>query len=151
MPDFSNYERTRFTFEALDENDCSVRVSVVGLTAEGVLEEARDEFEHEEGFDDRDSITIENIVETDKVIDSAAFFEHYKPIENGDGEQMFETFAPDYDAVQAADPKTVWTLIDAEGSLYITAGWHFVNRIGYYIASVPRTEESEEQLEFFDC
>ncbi|MFN6951352.1 MAG: hypothetical protein ACK4NE_01990 [Albidovulum sp.] len=68
----------------------------------------------------------------------------YRPIRNTlrpaapfDG-LMFETFGPELDAVAAADPACVWTIVDGEDeSLWLLSGCHFVNRLGYLITERP--------------
>jgi hypothetical protein len=51
---------------------------------------------------------------------------------------MFETFGPELDAVVAADPTCVWTIVDGEDeSLWLRSGCHFVNRLGYFITERP--------------
>jgi hypothetical protein len=76
----------------------------------------------------------------------AAFIETYKPIQNSlvvkapFGGLMFETFGAEYEAVKKAnelDARCIWTLLDCDGAEVIASGWHFVNRIGYFICSVP--------------
>ena len=66
--------------------------------------------------------------------------ERYKPLKNSldtnaayDG-CMYETYGKEYEEVTKAPPQTVWTLIsDDEGEDCIVAGWHYVNRLGYFI------------------
>lgn len=41
------------------------------------------------------------------------------------------------EAALAANPDTVWTLVDADGKLYVTQGHHYVNRMGYFITDKP--------------
>ena len=76
------------------------------------------------------------------------FFEHMKPyrpegVEKNalniclDSNPMLETYGADYEFVLKADPNYLWTLLEADGALYITSGRHFVNRIGYYITELP--------------
>jgi hypothetical protein len=52
---------------------------------------------------------------------------------------MFETFGPELDAVTAADPACVWTIVstDDDDGLYLLSGFHFVNRLGYLITERP--------------
>lgn len=52
---------------------------------------------------------------------------------------VFETFGPELDAVRAADPACVWTLVssDDDDGLYLLTGCHFVNRLGYLITERP--------------
>lgn len=47
---------------------------------------------------------------------------------------MFETFGAELDAVQAAHPGCVWTLVSGEDdTLHILSGFHTVNRLGYFL------------------
>ena len=47
---------------------------------------------------------------------------------------MFETFGAELDAVQAAHPGCVWTLVSGDyDTLHILSGFHSVNRLGYFI------------------
>lgn len=74
-----------------------------------------------------------------------AWVETYKPEENHivaedreyDG-RMFETFGPEVEYVKTVPDSRIWTIIQADdGGLYITNGYHFVNRIGYFVTGVP--------------
>ena len=68
----------------------------------------------------------------------------YKPISVDGCAKMFETYGEDLKEVVAADPNKVWTLVDGEdGETVIVNGYHFVNRIVYYITEVP-FEDGEE-------
>jgi hypothetical protein len=53
-----------------------------------------------------------------------------------------ETVRPTTDSIDT-DPKHLWTIVDADGSLYAVSGWHFVNRIGYILTEEAWTEETE--------
>jgi hypothetical protein len=59
----------------------------------------------------------------------------------GDGEGtgcLFETYGEELEFVRKQDPRTVWTLLDGDdGDLYLASGYHFVNRIGYFVSTVP--------------
>lgn len=51
---------------------------------------------------------------------------------------MFETFGPELDFVKTQPENTIWTLLDDDdGNPVIIQGFHFVNRIGYYITKIP--------------
>jgi hypothetical protein len=77
----------------------------------------------------------------------------YKPIKNHidtnasfDGE-MFETYGEELDFVKAADEDRIWMYGDGDdGGSYIWNGWHFVNRIGYFITSVPCPPDTTIQI-----
>ena len=85
---------------------------------------------------------------------------------------LFETFGDELEYVQSVareTPERVWTLIeydeDMEGnesedfdedgfvdkfgdtSLYIVAGYHTVNRLGYFITQIPAESETEEYID----
>ena len=50
--------------------------------------------------------------------------------------EMLETYGDDYEKVMAMyeeEPNRIWTLLDCDGKLIIGSGWHWVNRMGYYI------------------
>ena len=52
----------------------------------------------------------------------------------------FETYGEDLAAVlqaHALDPRTVWTLIAEDDDMFICEGYHFVNRMGYFISTQP--------------
>lgn len=77
----------------------------------------------------------------------------YKPIKNkvskypSDDLIHFETYGEEYEAVKQAhevNPNTVWTEVDGDEGSYIVAGWHFVNRIHYYITENPWEDEFTE-------
>lgn len=78
------------------------------------------------------------------------WIEQHKPIKNEialnasyDG-TMFETYGEEVEFVKAQYPYTIWTLLDEDGHTWIAAGWHFVNRMGYFITEVPWTDEHLE-------
>ena len=74
----------------------------------------------------------------------------YQPIQNhidphaGD---KFETYGAELDYVLSianSEPARVWTLVDGDDGLYITSGYHFVNRLNYFITKNPCELEYEE-------
>jgi len=82
-----------------------------------------------------------------------AWFDKFKPIKNHldkyagtDGSHMFETYGARVEYVQAQDPKYVWTYIDGDMSTLLVAGYHYVNRLGYYVATVPWDSEWDSCL-----
>lgn len=46
------------------------------------------------------------------------------------------------------DPHLVWTIIDAEGRIYVTPGFRFVNRVGYVRCAKSWTEADREQPDY---
>jgi hypothetical protein len=79
------------------------------------------------------------------------WFDKYKPINNHldkyahDESYMFETYGPELEFVQATQPEKVWTLIEGDCSTLILAGYHYVNRLGYYVCEEP-WETGDEQV-----
>lgn len=72
--------------------------------------------------------------------DNDEFDQIFKPIMNpflGEGCYHFETYGEEYGLVMAAheaNPNTVWTVVDGDdGNMYVTQGWHFVDRVHYII------------------
>jgi hypothetical protein len=76
----------------------------------------------------------------------------YKPVKNHlddnppyDG-LMFETYGEEIDHVKAQRPNKIWTLLDCDGKCYIVNGWHYVNRLGYFICEVPYTKTKDASV-----
>ncbi len=74
------------------------------------------------------------------------WLEKYKPVKNHidtnasfDG-HMFETFGDEVDFVRAQKESRIWTWVDDGEHSSITNGFSFVNRMGYFIASISYDE-----------
>ena len=69
----------------------------------------------------------------------------YKPIPNHiTGECCsFETYGDELDFVMSQKPEHIWTEIDGDNGVYIVDGYHYVNRIQYFVCEVPWTDENE--------
>jgi hypothetical protein len=76
--------------------------------------------------------------------------EKFKPTKNhfhsDPDETMFETYGEEVEFVTKADNKYVWTWIQGDMSDLIVAGYHYVNRLGYYITEVPWDDEYDYAL-----
>ena len=83
---------------------------------------------------------------TTKTIPYFVWQAHYKPIQDGQGDKMFETYGNDLLAVKEADPDKVWTLMDGDEGTFIGNGYHHVNRLGYYITEVPCGSTEDIQI-----
>jgi hypothetical protein len=77
----------------------------------------------------------------------------FKPIENptnGEGSFMFETYGEEYKEVEKWHKEKgneyVWTILDC-GNLYAAPGWHYVNRYGYLLTTVP-WKEGQRDLKY---
>ncbi len=79
-----------------------------------------------------------------------AWVDTFKPIKNKISKYPdeslihFETYGEEVEFVKAQDPKTIWTEVDGDSGTYIVAGWHWVNRIHYYITENPWDDEYTE-------
>lgn len=100
-------------------------------------------------------------VSSREVHDSDEWEEKFKPVKNTllpEGSEgpfnscMFETYDAELSHVKAMvklQPRNVWTWVEAEGHGYIVPGFHYVNRVGYFITEVPFTEEDEQSEGWF--
>ena len=84
------------------------------------------------------------------------FIEQYAPVENHiepnapyDG-RMFETYGDELAYVQASKPENVWTLLESDGVLTIASGFHFVNRLGYFISNNICPENADIEVTVSD-
>ncbi|MEK6829781.1 MAG: hypothetical protein AABY15_06695 [Nanoarchaeota archaeon] len=85
-------------------------------------------------------------------ISEETFYETFKPqVNHLDGNAshngcMYETFGKEIDyAHSMVDSKRVWTIIEGDNdSLYISAGFHIVNRQGFLITEKPYDTGLEE-------
>tara|TARA_R100000995_G_scaffold39096_1_gene18105 strand:- start:5707 stop:6120 length:414 start_codon:yes stop_codon:yes gene_type:complete len=83
------------------------------------------------------------------------WFEKYKPLPNPidmggtyyaiDGvNYSWETFGPEHDIVSRTRDNFVWTLVETENGEEIIQGWHWVNRLAYFICEIGFFEERGE-------
>jgi hypothetical protein len=86
------------------------------------------------------------------------WFETFKPIPNhlddnasfNDGEQgyMFETYGEELDFIKAQEPNRIWTYCDNDISgTSIFQGMRIVNRIGYFVTTVPFDGSKDYQIQ----
>ena len=63
--------------------------------------------------------------------------------------ELFETFGDEFEFVrEMAKQNRVITILDGDdGDIFYTSGMHFVNRIGYLVATKPLTQEFEVKLD----
>jgi hypothetical protein len=77
--------------------------------------------------------------------DFDVFLEKFKPIERNEGNYMYETYGEDLKTVlthlEEIGHQYVWTVLDVgNGKLYLSPGYHYVNRLGYVLTTVPFEE-----------
>lgn len=71
------------------------------------------------------------------------WLEQFKPMENHITNEgySYETYGDELDYVSLQDDKFVWTELDGDDGIYIVNGYHFVNRLSYFITNVPAPDE----------
>ena len=90
------------------------------------------------------------------------WFDTFKPIpnhlddnasfqtEDGIG-YMFETYDDELRFVQSQEPNRIWTYCDGDnGGTYIFQGMRIVNRIGYFVTTVPFDGSKDYQIQVID-
>jgi hypothetical protein len=74
--------------------------------------------------------------------------DNFKPMTNhlvDDGDTLhYETYGEEVEYVKLQDNHHIWTEVDGDYGTYIVAGWHFVNRISYYITEKAWDDEWTE-------
>ncbi len=76
-----------------------------------------------------------------------AWVEEFQPIPNHlvkYDQLSFETYGEEQEYVSQQDNHNVWTEVDGDSGTYIVAGYHYVNRIQYYITVKPWEDEFTE-------
>ena len=67
---------------------------------------------------------------------------HLRNQDNG-LEMTYETYGDEVEYVKLQDDNHIWTEVDGDFGTYIISGWHYVNRIHYYITNRPWKEDIE--------
>jgi hypothetical protein len=76
-----------------------------------------------------------------KMITFDEFVETFKPINNPNNDwggeySAFETYGDDWEFVKSQPANLVWTELAGDGSVIVN-GFHYVNRLQYFVATVP--------------
>ena len=82
-------------------------------------------------------------VPADNCMSSDNWDSQYDPDYNEDG-TLREIRRGDPDWVELMEKHRIWTMVDCDGSLYITPGVHFVNRMSYHTTRLPWTETTPD-------
>ena len=70
------------------------------------------------------------------------WFDKYKPRLNEHGEAlMYETYSPYIDPILDIPENYIWTWVDGGDYSGYSAGFHKVNRMGYFVTEVPWEDE----------
>jgi len=71
---------------------------------------------------------------TSRGISMSKWYAEFKPV---DGGVIFDSVS------EGINPLTVWTEIECDGFTSIESGFHFINRMGYYVTEIARKEDEE--------
>jgi hypothetical protein len=75
----------------------------------------------------------------------------YKPELDADGSpRLYETYGDDYDIVLDVENDYLWTWTDGGDYSVISNGFSFVNRMGYYICTVPSNTDDIIQIDIYE-
>jgi hypothetical protein len=85
-----------------------------------------------------------------KIYTRDAWVRDFQPMVNpnnnwGEGAtySSWETYGDDDEYVRQQDNNFVWTEVDGEEGCYIISGYHWINRIHYFITNRPWTDDIE--------
>jgi hypothetical protein len=103
------------------------------------IEELEKEFsdllEHIPLEDGEDEAPADNAMSDDD------WMKEFDPVLNADG-SLFEISQNAENFRELVEAQRVWTMLDCDGSLYLSPGVHWVNRMSYHVTNKPWTNES---------
>lgn len=76
------------------------------------------------------------------------WYDNFIPIESSKDNILWETYGEEYQTVVNTAPEFVWTLVDCDGRLYVIPGWHWINRLGYFITQNPHSFEKTKDVKY---
>ena len=103
------------------------------------IEELEKEFsdllEHIPLEDGEDEAPADNAMSDDD------WMKEFDPVLNADG-SLFEISQNAENFQELVEAQRVWTMLDCDGSLYLSPGVYWVNRMGYHVTNKPWTNET---------
>jgi hypothetical protein len=79
------------------------------------------------------------------------FTEQFKPVPNhfhpNDPYLHFETYGEEVEFVKTIPNERIWTYTDIGNGSVVTNGWHFINRLGYFITEVPAEDDTDYEVD----
>lgn len=79
------------------------------------------------------------------------FVDFFKPEPNkfskDTDQMMYETYGEELDYVLSVRPHHVWTYVDVDFGSVVVEGYHYVNRIGYFITEVPWIDGTSYEID----
>jgi hypothetical protein len=74
--------------------------------------------------------------------------EEYKPYTDEEGNpRMFDPFS-DKDAIAAHPDNLIWTYLEGDTGTLITEGYHYVNRLGYYLTEKSSLPDISYEIDY---
>jgi hypothetical protein len=61
--------------------------------------------------------------------------------------QMYETYGEELEYVQRYDPHYIWTYLETDEGSVTVEGFHYVNRLGYFITEVPWIDSTSYEID----
>jgi hypothetical protein len=94
-----------------------------------------------------------------KVLTVDEWADIFQPILNPNSDwegsySAFETYGEDLEFVKQHMPEFIWTEMDGDNGVYIVNGYHYVNRIQYYVCKTPMSIDKDVEVVvtlFKDC
>ena len=77
----------------------------------------------------------------DNAMSDDDWMKEFDPVLNADG-SLFEISQNAENFQELVEAQRVWTMLDCDGSLYLSPGVHWVNRMSYHVTNKPWTNES---------
>jgi hypothetical protein len=75
--------------------------------------------------------------------------EQYKPHTDEFGDpKMFDTHGEEGKSAASTPNELVWTYLEGDTGTLITEGYHYVNRLGYYITEVPSLPDTSYEIDY---
>lgn len=112
---------------------------VVGANDEEAVGLLRERLEAEEQAPEA-AVSAAMIVSRERYAGWDEFAGTYTPVKNPASQAedqpincMFETFGGELEFVRLQEPERIWTLVEEDGVQWIVAGFHFANRLGYFV------------------
>lgn len=74
--------------------------------------------------------------------------EEYKPYTDEFGDpRMFDPFS-DKDSIASHPDNLIWTYLEGDTGTLITEGYHYVNRLGYYLTEKPSLPNTSYEIDY---
>ena len=77
----------------------------------------------------------------DNVMSDDDWMKEFDPVLDADG-LLFEISQNAENFQELVEAQRVWTMLDCDGSLYLSPGVHWVNRVGYFVTNKSWTNKS---------